>query len=86
VWSLQPKVAAVSAVCDLFHEWLARPMMNISSRDWHIKGDVHHRNRRRNIMNFRWTDWLAAVAVVVALGAFAAAETSDEAPLTIAAR
>jgi hypothetical protein len=50
------------------------------------RGDAHHSDRRRNIMKFRWTDWLAAVAVVVALGAFAAAETTDEAQVTIAAR
>ncbi len=37
-------------------------------------------------MKFRLSDWLAAVAVVVALGAFAAAETVDETPTTIAAR
>ncbi|MFM2065511.1 MAG: hypothetical protein RLZZ584_420 [Pseudomonadota bacterium] len=36
-------------------------------------------------MKFRWTDWLAAVAVVVALGAFAAAENTDEATTNVAA-
>ncbi|MEY2688076.1 MAG: hypothetical protein RL375_2274 [Pseudomonadota bacterium] len=37
-------------------------------------------------MKFRLSDWLAAVAVVVALGAFAAAETVEDAPTTLAAR
>ncbi|MEY4751768.1 MAG: hypothetical protein RIQ60_3982 [Pseudomonadota bacterium] len=37
-------------------------------------------------MKFRWTDWLAAVAVVVALGAFAAAENSDEPVVSVASR
>jgi hypothetical protein len=36
-------------------------------------------------MKFRWSDWLAAVAVVVALGAFAAAENSDDATTNVAA-
>jgi hypothetical protein len=33
-------------------------------------------------MKFRWSDWLTALAVVMALGAFAAAEAGeDSAPL-----
>jgi hypothetical protein len=37
-------------------------------------------------VKFRWSDWLAAVAVVVALGAFAAAENVDDAAVSIASR
>ena len=31
-------------------------------------------------MKFRWSDWLAAVAVVMALSAFAAAEAVEDLP------
>jgi len=31
---------------------------------------------------FRWTDWLAAAALVIALGAFAGAESPDQAVVT----
>lgn len=37
-------------------------------------------------MKFRWSDWLAAVAVVMALSAFAAAEGVDEGPTPALAR
>jgi hypothetical protein len=61
-------------------------MMNISSREPCIEGDAIAAAQGGSIMKFRLSDWLAAVAVVVALGAFAAAETVDESPTTIAAR
>jgi hypothetical protein len=61
-------------------------MMTISSRKPRIDGDARAAAQGGSIMKFRLSDWLAAVAVVVALGAFAAAETVDEAPTTIAAR
>lgn len=35
---------------------------------------------------FRWTDWLTAVAIVMALGAFAGAEASEDAGVTAEAR
>jgi hypothetical protein len=37
-------------------------------------------------MKIRWTDWLAAVAVVLALGSFAAADGTDELPVVVSAR
>jgi hypothetical protein len=61
-------------------------MMDISSRGPRIDGGAICPAQGGNIMKFRLSDWLAAVAVVVALGAFAAAETVDETPTTIAAR
>lgn len=33
---------------------------------------------------FRWSDWLAAAAIVVALGAFAGAEAGEDAPVVVA--
>jgi hypothetical protein len=46
VWWLQLNVAAVSAVCVLFHEQSTRVMMSISSRGCHIKVDVIYRDAR----------------------------------------
>ena len=37
-------------------------------------------------MKSRWSDWLAAVAVVMALSAFAGAEAVEEAPRLAQAR
>jgi hypothetical protein len=37
-------------------------------------------------MKFRWSDWLAAVAVVMALSAFAAAEAVEDLPTQALAR
>jgi hypothetical protein len=61
-------------------------MMNISSRKPRIDGDARAAAQGGSIMKFRLSDWLAAVAVVVALGAFAAAETVEDAPTALAAR
>lgn len=33
---------------------------------------------------FRWTDWLAAAAIVMALGAFAGAEAGQDATTVVA--
>lgn len=35
---------------------------------------------------FRWSDWLTAVAIVMALGAFAGAEAGQDAPLVTESR
>ncbi len=60
--------------------------MDVSPREQGIDGDASAAAQGGNIMKFRLSDWLAAVAVVVALGAFAAAETVEDAPTTLAAR
>jgi hypothetical protein len=39
---------------------------------------------RKSMKKFRWTDWLAAAAVVMALGAFAGAEAGQDAPILVA--
>ncbi|MEY4752844.1 MAG: hypothetical protein RJA44_519 [Pseudomonadota bacterium] len=39
-----------------------------------------------SMKKFRWTDWLAAVAIVMALGAFAGAEASQDAGVSAEAR
>jgi len=37
-------------------------------------------------MKFRWSDWLTALAVVMALGAFAAAEAGEDSTAQVEAR
>jgi hypothetical protein len=38
---------------------------------------TRHRQREMRMKHVRWTDWAAAIALVMALGAFAAAESVD---------
>jgi hypothetical protein len=39
---------------------------------------------RKSMKKFRWTDWLAAAAIVMALGAFAGAEAGQDATTVVA--